>query len=322
MLTDILKDNKCFKLICGAGNEDVDEIEKLTALYSQAGCSFFDICANEKVIDAAKRGLKRVGKENSAYLCISVGVESDQHFCKAQIDEQNCIKCGQCKDICLQQAIEISENKSEVNTKKCIGCKKCVEICPQECISLVQKPTDLEELLPSLIAKGLDCIELHVAGNDDEDYFNRWKQINEMFTGILSISINRSVLGDEKLIDTVKQLLSIRKPYDTIIQADGIPMSGGKNSYKSTLQAVATADLFLGANLDAYVIASGGTNEKTTELAKLCEVPMNGVAIGSYARKIVKEYTSRNDFFENKEIYNKALEIAKNLVETSLKHLS
>ena len=202
MLTDILKDNKCFKLICGAGNEDVDEIEKLTALYSQAGCSFFDICANEKVIDAAKRGLKRVGKENSAYLCISVGVESDQHFCKAQIDEQNCIKCGQCKDLCLQQAIEISENKSEVNTKKCIGCKKCVEICPQECISLVQKPTDLEELLPPLIAKGLDCIELHVAGNDDEDYFNRWKQINEMFTGILSISINRSVLGDEKLIDT------------------------------------------------------------------------------------------------------------------------
>ena len=124
MLADILKDNKCFKLICGAGNEDVDEIEKLTALYSQAGCSFFDICANEKVIDAAKKGLKRVGKENSAYLCISVGVESDQHFCKAQIDEQNCIKCGQCKDLCLQQAIEISENKSEVNTKKCIACKK------------------------------------------------------------------------------------------------------------------------------------------------------------------------------------------------------
>ena len=29
MLKDLLEDKKCFKLVCGAGNEDADEVEKL-----------------------------------------------------------------------------------------------------------------------------------------------------------------------------------------------------------------------------------------------------------------------------------------------------
>ena len=43
MLKDILEEKKCFKLVCGAGNEDIEEIEKLTLIYSLAGCNFFDI---------------------------------------------------------------------------------------------------------------------------------------------------------------------------------------------------------------------------------------------------------------------------------------
>jgi hypothetical protein len=45
-------------------------------------------------------------------------------------------------------------------------------------------------------------------------------------------------------------------------------------------------------------------------------VNINGVAIGSFARKIVKEFTSRDDFLSNQEVFNKALNIAKNLVDT------
>ena len=46
MLLDIFKEKKAFKLVCGAGNEDAEEIEKLVALYSKAGCNFFDICTS------------------------------------------------------------------------------------------------------------------------------------------------------------------------------------------------------------------------------------------------------------------------------------
>ena len=43
------------------------------------------------------------------------------------------------------------------------------------------------------------------------------------------------------------------------------------------------------------------SKSKTKELANLCNVKINGVAVGSYARKIVKEYTQRDDFFTNEK---------------------
>ena len=52
MLEELLKSNKCFKLVCGAGNEDVIEVEKLVALYSAAGCKFFDLSAKPEIVDA------------------------------------------------------------------------------------------------------------------------------------------------------------------------------------------------------------------------------------------------------------------------------
>ena len=45
MLKDLFEQKKCFKLVCGAGNEDIDEVEKLVTIYSLAGCNFFDVCA-------------------------------------------------------------------------------------------------------------------------------------------------------------------------------------------------------------------------------------------------------------------------------------
>lgn len=321
MLLDIFKNKNCFKLVCGAGNEDVDEVEKLVALYSVAGCNFFDLCAKEEVVMAAKKGLERAGIKENRYLCVSVGDENDQHFCKANINTETCVSCGECKKVCLQDAVLLEKSAYKINKIKCIGCKKCINICPQNAINLEKKSVDLEKVLPPLINLGIDCIEFHVVGNEGAEIYENWDKINSLFSGPLSISINRNVLGDTQLVDTVKKLVDVRKPYTTIIQADGVPMSGGKDSYKSTLQAVAIADMFEGANLDAFIMVSGGTNSKTSNLAKLCEVGIDGVAIGSFARKIVKEYTQRDDFFENEEIFNKALLIVKNLVYETLKYL-
>jgi hypothetical protein len=102
-----------------------------------------------------------------------------------------------------------------------------------------------------------------------------------------------------------------------IIQADGDPMSGGDDDYNSTLQAIATADVILKSKVPVIITVSGGTNSKTRELADLCHVVINGVSIGSFARKIVRKYISVDEFDTDEIIVMKAAETAERLVKQS-----
>lgn len=308
MINDILERGNVFKLVCGAGNEDLEEIEKLVALYSKAGCEIFDLSANPDVVESAKRGLEISEIKENRYLCVSVGIKGDPHVSKAYIND-SCKKCGKCEIVCPQNAIKYFK----VNSSKCIGCGKCMTVCKTEAIEKIDKAKDLKEILPSIIEKGIDCIELHASGYDDADTLEKWNDIKSMFKGLKSLCIDRSKLGNEGVIKRIKQLSNGEK---IIVQADGYPMSGGKDDYKSTLQAVAMAEIIQNSNLPVYIMLSGGTNSKTFELTKQCNIKINGVAIGSFARKIVKDYICRKDFLQNDEIFNKALEIAENLVNT------
>ena len=321
MLLDFIKTEKCFKLVCGAGNEDTDEVEKLVTLYSKAGCNIFDVSANHKIVNAAKRGIKNSGITKNRYICCSVGIKGDPHTSKAYINSDLCTKCGQCFKTCERNAIQENSTSYKINRQKCIGCSKCLKTCQHAAIKLNYEYTDLRKVLPQIIEQGIDCIEFHAISDDDFDVENKWQILNELYNGPLSICVDRQKLGNEKLIKRVKNMLKIRKPYTTIIQADGVPMSGGKDDFKTTLQAVATAELFQNEQLPIYILLSGGTNSKTAELASLCGVQANGIAIGSFARKIVKDYVNREDFLENKEIFIEALKIANNLVDKSIQNM-
>lgn len=321
MLLDLFNDKKCFKLVCGAGNEDAIEVEKLVALYSKAGCNFFDLCAKPEIVDAAKKGLNRSGIKENRYLCCSVGIKGDPHVSKAVVNSKKCTGCGTCASVCLQNALNENGLSYEVNKIRCIGCGKCAKICPSNSIEFISEAKNLNEVLPPLIKKGIDCIEFHTLGTDENEVDEKWSDINNLFHGPLSICIDRSKLGNEGVLKRINRMLSKREPYSTIIQADGAPMSGGEDDYKTTLQTVAMAEVIQNANLPVFLLLSGGTNSKTTELATLCGINYGGVAIGSFARKIVREYIDRDDFLENKEIFNKALKIAKNLVDVSLRNI-
>ena len=311
MLKELLDTNHCFKLVCGAGNEDAEEIKKLVFLYALAGCRFFDLSANEDVIVSAREALDRA-KVDDAYLCVSVGIKNDPHVSKAVIDYDRCVNCSSCEAVCPQGAIHYAK----VKKSKCIGCGKCWKICSRAAISYISEEKDLNVVLPPIVDFGIDCIEFHAMGLDDDEIFTKWKYINENYDGILSICTSRGKLSDEMLVNRVKSMIKDRKPYSTIIQADGFPMSGGDDDYKSTLQAVATAQIVQNEKLPVYIMLSGGTNGKTTELAKLCDIKYSGVAIGSYARKIVKRYTERSDFWSNQNVIEDALSVAKPLVDS------
>lgn len=308
MLKELLEAGKCFKLVCGAGNEDALEVEKLVALYSKAGCKFFDVSAKPEIIDAAKKGLQ--GREG--YICVSVGIKGDPHVRKAQIDYEKCAGCHKCEEICPQKTIK----HCKVKTARCIGCGKCYSVCTHGAISFLSENKDLREVLPPLIEKGIDCIEFHVMGEDESGIYEKWDYINSVYDGLLSICTARGKLSEEKMISRIERMTAIRKPYTTIVQADGFPMSGGKDDYKTTLQAVATAEIVQNAKMPVYIMLSGGTNSKTAELAKLCDINYNGIAIGTFARKIVSRYIEREDFLKNDYIFNEALNIARSLVGT------
>lgn len=323
MLRDILENKNCFKLVCGAGNEDAIEVEKLVALYSKAGCRFFDLCAKNEIVDAAKKGLDysiSKDEQDEFYFCVSVGIKGDPHVSKAVIEKQKCISCGQCKNVCLQNAINNNSGSYEADKVRCIGCAKCSALCSFQAIRFISENKNLKEVLPPLIEKGIDCIELHVLGEDENEVDEKWADINNCFDGLTSICVDRSKLGNEKLLKRIDRMLSLRKPYTTIIQADGAPMSGGKDDFKTTLQAIATAEIIQDANLPVYILLSGGTNSKTTVLANQCGIFANGVAMGSYARKIVREYLNRDDFLENPEVFEKAVAVAKQLIETTMQN--
>lgn len=311
MLKELLETKHCFKLVCGAGNEDIEEIKRLVYLYAVAGCRFFDLSANGDVILAAKEALD-IAKVYDAYLCVSVGIKNDPHVKKAVIDYDRCVNCGACEEICPEGAIHYAKVKKE----KCIGCGRCWRVCSRAAISYISEEKDLNEVLPKIVETGIDCIELHAMGLNDEEVFSKWKYINDNFEGLLSICTSRGQLSDEAMVKRIEKMLENRKPYSTIVQSDGFPMSGGDDNYKSTLQAVATGEIVQNAKLPVYLILSGGTNAKTTELAKMCDISYHGVAVGSYARKIVRRYVERPDFGTNPVVLNSALEIAKPLIDS------
>jgi ferredoxin len=307
MLKNLLESRKCFKLVCGAGNEDAKEVEKLVTLYSTAGCKFFDVCAKPEIVDATKRGIQN----REGYICVSVGIKGDPHTRKAQINYEKCVGCHKCEEICPQKTI----SHCKVKQVRCIGCGKCFSVCKHDAISFVSQSMDLKEVLPPLIEKGIDCIEFHVMNEDDGDIFDKWNYINSVYDGILSICTSRGHLSEERMLNRVNKMIMNRKPYTTIVQADGFPMSGGKDNYKTTLQAVATAEIIQNAKLPVYIMLSGGTNSKTSELANMCEIDFNGIAVGTFARKIVSRYVEREDFLQNEYAFNEALKIAKALVD-------
>ena len=208
-----------------------------------------------------------------------------------------------------------------IKKERCLGCNLCAKNCPVQAIKMQSVLQDYNEVLPKLTEKGIDCIEFHAISEDEKDVDEKWEQINKMFNGMLCISIDRSELGDRKLKNRVERMLKQRKPYTTIIQADGIAMSGNDDEFGTTLQAVATAQLFQNSKLPIYIMMSGGTNTKSAELAKKCGVFPHCLAVGSYARKIVKEFLTLPDFYENEDAIQKSVEVAKNLINISLENM-
>ena len=57
----------------------------------------------------------------------------------AEIDQEKCIKCGKCAEVCRFKAIPIIERKYVVNKLNCEGCGYCYHICRRDAISMIEQ---------------------------------------------------------------------------------------------------------------------------------------------------------------------------------------
>ncbi len=327
-LKQIFHERKYFKLVCGAGNEDIEEVRKLATVYTIAGATVLDLSANVDVVKAAKVGIEAaykmapmLGKEIKIrpFLNVSIGLRGDPHVAKSKIDLDLCTKCGECIKVCRQDAIT---NDFVVMEYKCIGCGDCERVCEYGAISFNYKKADFEKILPDCVEEGTETMELHAVTDDGDATMNDWKLLNKIISkNYLSMCLDRSLLSNEHLIDRIKKAYEITTDR-MIVQADGVPMSGEGDDYNTTLQAVACADIVRKSGIPVMILLSGGTNGKTGLLAKQCGVSADGVAIGSWARKVVKEFIKRDDFDSNMDVLREAVSVAEELIISNIEPIS
>ena len=330
-LQQILEKRQYFKVVCGAGNEDATEVYKIVLIYTLAGATAFDVSANYQVVKAASQAIDKAieiaPKLNldikiRPFIMVSVGLKGDPHVRKAQIDRAKCIDCGMCQKVCIQEAIKVDqENKTSVISMRCIGCGDCQNACKSSAIDFYHQKKDFETLLPKCLESGAENIELHAVSLDDEAVINDWKLINKLLANnYISMCVDRKLLSNEHIINRLTQASEIARDR-FIVQADGVPMSGGSDDFNTTLQTIAIADIIQKSKLPVKILASGGTNSHTGKLAKLCGVKINGVAIGTFARKIIKDYTSVDGFEDNFDKLKEAIDIAKKLIINNLEYM-
>ena len=58
-LQKLFDNQKYFKMICGAGNEDLEEVKRLTMIYTLAGAKGLDISATPVVVESCMEGIDR-----------------------------------------------------------------------------------------------------------------------------------------------------------------------------------------------------------------------------------------------------------------------
>jgi len=357
-LQNLFNQGKYFKMICGAGNENLEEVKRLSMIYTLSGAKGLDISANPSVVESCVKGVDlafefshklKINLSIRPFIMVSIGMPGDHHVRKAIINPETCIKCGLCvSPVCPTEAIlpiDIGEEVAFVIDHKCIGCGDCSAICPKpEIISYYHNEKALEEILPQCIELGAENIELHAAIAEDEYIMKEWEIVNKSNpNNHNSMCLDRLHLGNFALKNRIKQAKDIAKDR-LIIQADGYPMSGGENDYNTTLQAVATADVInkeFNMRLNkktkrisykkynkVNILMSGGTNSLTSTLANQAGVRFQGISIGTYARNIIyrnineKYRYDDNQFYSDFSNINKAVLLAKKLVESNIGEIS
>ena len=79
--------------------------------------------------------------------------ESQSNQFEIMFSEDRCVRCGACKDVCPNGAIDYdTESKSRVyRSEKCTFCGRCAEACPRKAIELIGYDSQLNLLINEIV---------------------------------------------------------------------------------------------------------------------------------------------------------------------------
>ncbi|MDD3594607.1 MAG: 4Fe-4S binding protein [Candidatus Gastranaerophilales bacterium] len=297
---------KNIKIILGANNQNPKRIKKTVKVYALAGVRVFDTGADKKIIKKTKKILEKIYPDKDFHICASITLSDDVHSKTAHINKDKCVQCKKCVKKCPHKAIT---HNIKVDEKSCIGCGVCVKVCPKNAIKLKDNAKTFEEQFKEIPTKSVNYIEIHTNGKN-ADLAECFEFLKDNFDGEIGICISSSQTPAEKIeiIEKVKQIIA---PQKLIVQADGSSMSGFDNREETTQKAIEECKNFQNIS-DIILIASGGTNSKTMKLAGQQGLKLDGIALGTYARLLIKDYVLAG---KSKPKLLPAVEIAKNLVK-------
>jgi len=321
VLEDLTK-QEYFKVIVGGAVNDTELIEKLSFIYTMAGASAIDISPLTSSIKAAKKGIElalnmvhELEIETYNYepaIVTSIGQSKDMHFLKASINESVCKKCSDCAkscpDGCITEDIRIKESL-------CRGCGWCVETCKAKAISLrFTQNEDIPLIIKKCIDAGADFIELHLSGATKQVFNNILSSAKKIISDdeLLSIVLGSGVMSPLDIVERAKQIKEFHPKSNTIIQADGAPMSN------TDIPALDVAN-FLLYNDDLkgmWIQVSGGVDRFTRIRADFLGLKINGTGLGISSLEAVRDEINRSDFFNNPLIIKKAVKKANDLIKS------
>ena len=330
-----LEQKRFFKLVCGASLTDITMVENLSYIFTIAGAHVIDLAPKADVIFAARKGIERACqfadtpiRRHVPLLMASIQLDKDPHFRKAEVDYNLCDLCGACVKVCPTEAFGIERTGDGANRRwgehdqfkykieRCFGCGICPDVCHVDALTMMDtKPTPKETLI-EMISLGIKSVEFHFGKNYGiiEEIWDEIKDLVKELT-LLSFSIGSGLLSDKEIKNAANLCFKLAGR-DIILQCDGTPMSGalekksmnGNNSDNKSFQV---AGIIEKENLPVYLQISGGTNQYSFNRSIDAGLHINGIAIGSYARKQLMPYMEK--LTSDEEII-KAVDIASSLV--------
>lgn len=86
--------------------------------------------------------------------------KKEQHASKIIVDQDKCVGCERCSEVCPEQAVTLTEKKANIALDKCIGCGECMTVCPVKAIGMDWQ-TDLVDMLERMTEYGYGFAKTH-----------------------------------------------------------------------------------------------------------------------------------------------------------------